>query len=238
MYISFNNLHMRVSSLFFLFLIFMLPACNDNDNIRQLDTPEQPLYLEFKIWGEEEKETVTCLLQIRSEGPNGTALLLEPPAMVELNGEVMEADSAGLSGIFYEMSLPLREFSGKHTIRFTSMNGKVYEEEFEFSAFRLAHALRGEIPSQPFSIKIEGLPARETHLTLALTDTAYSTNDVHERVMVKDGELNITSEMLQKLRKGPVMMEILLDEERPLRLGNHRGKLATSYSLDREFVLE
>jgi hypothetical protein len=219
-------------------LIIMLTGCSEDDRINQVEAADPPLYLEFKIWGEEDKETVTCLLQVRKEGPNGTAILLEPPAMVELNGTVMEADSAGLSGIFYEMTLPLREFSGKHSIRFTSVSGKTYEEEFEFSPFRLAHALRGEIPSQPFTIKLEGLPKAESGVTLAITDTSYATNDVHERVVVKDGDLNITAGMLERLRKGPVMMELLMEEERPLLFGNHRGKLATSFALDREFVLK
>src|SRR5690606_2353425 len=108
--------------------------------------------IEAKIWGDEEKEALTCLLQVRKIGPNGKAILLPAPASVALDGEVLEADSAGLSGVFYEKALRAEGFSGEHTLRFTSPEGTVYEQEFEFSRFRLADELMGEIPGTPFSI--------------------------------------------------------------------------------------
>jgi hypothetical protein len=164
-------------------------------------------------------------------------MLLEPPAMLELDGELLQPDSAGFSGIFYEISFPLEGFGGKHRLRFTSPEGKAYEQEFEYYAFSLSHNLMEEISSGAFELRLEDMPEDEVRVNLSLVDTSFTTNDVNEPVMVRDGSLKVTERMLSKLSKGPVMMEIFREDEQVLQFGPHRGVLTTTYGLNREFLL-
>ncbi len=218
-------------------LFLTLLSCNEGEEVVVQKDDAVRLYIEAKIWGDEEKETLTCLLQVRKIGPNGKAILLPAPASVALDGEVLEADSAGLSGVFYEKNLGAEGFSGIHSLRFTSPEGTIYEQEFEFNRFRLADEVMGEMPGSPFTIKLVNLPDGNIRANLSLVDTSFATNDVNEKVMVRSGNLEITPQMLSRLNPGPVMMEILLEDEVPLRMGIHHGRITTSYSLNREFIL-
>src|SRR5690606_19565742 len=106
------------------------------------------------------------------------------------------------------------------------------------SRFRLADELMGEIPGTPFSIKLINLPEGNIRANLSMVDTSFATNDVNEKVMVRSGNLEITPHMLSRLNPGPVMMEILLEDEQLFNLGIHHGRITTSYSLNREFILK
>ena len=81
------------------------------------------------------QEDVTVNLQYRMGGRNGTTLVLNEPSKVFFDGEQLKADSAKVTGAFYEVQKPLSSFSGKHVISFTSLDNREYKEEFEFIPF-------------------------------------------------------------------------------------------------------
>jgi hypothetical protein len=228
---------------FFVKLILLVTAVNvaactnaEKDETKSL-APDA-VFFDYRIWAEEGKEGVTCLFQFRRGGPNGHAVLLQDPARIELDGNGLTVDSAGLSGVFYEMVEPVNEFEGRHTIAFTNAEGKQYKEEIEFIPFNLSADLPGEVPRKPLTIVLEDFPKKETAVRLTLTDTAFATNDVNEIVMVEDGKLKITQSMLNKLKSGPVSLEIFKEEERSVRYTiKESGKVWVSYGLRREFEL-
>jgi hypothetical protein len=63
-------------------------------------------------------------------------LVLNEPASVSLDGKEIPADSSKLTGAFYEVMDPVNNFSGNHSIVFTDVNKKKYEEEFSFQHLR------------------------------------------------------------------------------------------------------
>ena len=120
-------------------------SCTSNEIGNSKDVNPDAVYFDYKIWGEEGKEDITVLLQYRFGGKNGTTLVLNDPASVNLDGKEIPADSSKLTGAFYELMKPINNFSGKHSIVFTDLNKKKYEEEFSFQPFTLKAAIPAQI---------------------------------------------------------------------------------------------
>ena len=163
---------------------------------------------------------------------------LKKPGKIELDGEEIKADSAKFAGVYYEKVSPVRDFIGKHTIKFTAANKKEYIEEFEFKPFSLSEELPQTISRIAFAIQLKDFPARETGLHIVMIDTAYATNDVNERVVIENGRLLISPFMLSQLKNGPISIELTSEEQKPLQSRTKQGgKLLVRYGLKREFVL-
>lgn len=232
------NEMMKLFKNFFLFYAAVIvTACNNDDSKPETSLPGS-VYCDYKILGNEDSQEVNCLLQFKQGGPSGSSLALQEPANVKLDGEALQADSAGFSGVFYEAVKPLQDFSGKHTIIFTDAVQRIHKTEFEFTLFSLAEEIVETVKSKPFTIKLKNFPPGKTPLRVMLTDTAFATNDVNEIVPVAVGKLTIDPSMLNKLKAGPIALELIQEEERPIGKGKRdRGKILISYGLRRVFQL-
>jgi hypothetical protein len=212
-------------------------ACTNAEREQKEVTPGA-VFFDYRIWGEEDKGDVTCLLQFRMGGPNGATLLLEDPAKVELDGEIVKADSARLAGAFYETIKPVNEFKGKHSIVFTDVDKKQHKEEFEFTPFQLSAELPQKLQRKPFTIRLVDFPADAATIHISLTDTSFTTNDVNEIAEVVNGGVEVTETMLNKLRAGPIVLELSTENERVVNKGaNDKGRIWMRYGLRREFEL-
>ncbi len=113
-------------------------ACNSNEIGESRDVNQDKIYLDYDIAYVEGDENVTLTFQYRFAGSAGTTLVLNDPSQVTLDGEKLKADSSDGSGAFYEINKNFTRFSGKHNISFTDMNGKRFENNFEFFPVSLA----------------------------------------------------------------------------------------------------
>src|SRR4026208_282257 len=87
--------------------ILILTACNSNEIGSSKDVNPETIYFDYKLWGEEGNDDITLMLQYRYGGKNGTTLVLGEPSKVELDGELIPADSSNMTGAFYEMIKPI-----------------------------------------------------------------------------------------------------------------------------------
>lgn len=215
---------------------FNVTACTNAEREQKERTPGA-IFFDYRISGEE-KGDVTCVLQFRMGGPNGATLLLEDPAKVELDGEIIKADSARLTGAFYETIKPVREFKGKHSIVFTDLEKQPHTEEFEFTPFRLSAELPQKLKRKPFTIRLVDFPADAANIHITLIDTSFATNDVNEIAEVVNGEVKVTELMVNKLKAGPIVLELSTENERTVNKGaNDKGRIWMRYGLRREFEL-
>jgi hypothetical protein len=153
-----------------------------------------------------------------------------------LDGTDLNVDSARLTGTFYEAQKPVAAFTGKHTITIIDMTGKEHKQEFEFVPFALADELPEQIKMERFIIRLTGFTKTPARMRLVLTDTAFTTKDVNEELLVKSGEITITPRMWEALKAGPVTMEIYREEEQSLKKNSKQdGRLLITYALKREF---
>ena len=222
-----------ILSLLFLFFI----SCK-NDIGGSKDVNPQNIYFDYKIWGEEGKDNITCLFRYHFSGQNGISLLLSEPSRVELDGEKIPPDSAKRSGVFYEIQKPLVDFTGKHTIIFTGIDNKQYQEDFHFQPFALKTGPPSISARQDWVFQLEGLQPLD-YIRVIVIDTFFASNGINEIDTVKNGTLVIQKEKLNNLVNGPVTMVLFKEEEYPIKNGTKRGgKLFITYGLKRQFELK
>ncbi|RYZ28251.1 MAG: hypothetical protein EOO10_10175 [Chitinophagaceae bacterium] len=229
---------MRVIFLFLSLLIF-LASCLNNEKEKIANSPDPDfIYYDYRVQADEEKQAVTVMLQYRFGGEDGENLLLEKPSKASLDGIELTPDSAKQTGVFYELMKPLQSFSGKHSIVFTDSRRKEHRVDFSFEAFSLANELPEQIAKKPFIIQLANFPNRQSRVHLVMIDTSYTTMDVNEEVLVEDGKIPINAEMLANLSSGPITLEILKEEDKPLKNASREGgRLLISYGIRREFEL-
>lgn len=219
-------------------LVFVSVVSCKNEIGGSKDVNPENIYFDYKIWGDEGKDNITCMLRFHFSGQNGIALLLDEPSRVELDGEEIPADSARLSGVFYEIQKPLNDFMGKHIITFTGIDNKQYKEEFLFQPFVLKIGPPSIITRHDWVFQLEGLKPIDYIRVIAI-DTSFASNGINEIDTVKKGTLVIQKEKLNNLVNGPVTMQLFKEEEQPIKNGTKRGgKLSITYGLKRHFELK
>lgn len=219
-----------------LLLLAGTAACNNADVGSVAETNSGNMYYDYQIWADEGSDEATVRLQYKLDGEEGRAVALREPGRVLLDSTPFRLDSTKFNGAYYELTKPLAELQGKHTILFTDKDGKTHREMFSFTPFALLEELPEEIPQKPFTVVLKNFPAAPTRVRLVLIDTSLTSAGVNEELFVENGKLNISQAMLLNLTKGPVTMEINREEERPIQTGSG-GKFLLNYGLRRQFVL-
>src|SRR6266508_529111 len=96
----------RLIILISLLTISSLIACTSNEIGNSKDVNPDAVFFDYKIRGEEKDSNITVYIQYRMGGSNGTTLVLNEPAKVQLDGEIIPVDSAKLAGAFYDIQIP------------------------------------------------------------------------------------------------------------------------------------
>lgn len=230
-----------MNRLLFLLLIFsflIFNSCSSNEIGSSKDVNPETIYFDYKIWGEEAGDNLTVKLQYRFGGENGTTLTIEEPAKVELDDELIPGDSSKMTGAFYEIQKPIKEFAGEHTITFTYNNEKQYREKFRFQPLQLKTSVPGVVKRGPMLLEVDGLEG-EGLVRVILTDTLFTSEGINRMDTIKNRQIIITAEDLESLVNGPIQLELIKEEERPVKNGTREGgRISISYGLKREFILE
>ena len=217
--------------LFFLSIIpVILASCLNKDK----EPDKKDIYANYFISGEEGKEFVTVFFQF-SNGPEALASVLPQPAKVFLDDKLLTPDSTKRSGVFYEMQIPVDEFTGAHTIRFINEDKKEYREEFSFTPFRVLKPFDGIVNRNEMVVNVEGLRNQDL-VRVVMTDTSFKGEGVNEMDTVKNNQLDLRK-FLPAITNGPVILHLFKEEERNLHNGQ-RGKISITYGLKREFELK
>jgi len=217
------------------FFLSFVSACTDNRVGKRKDVDPDAIFFDYIIRGDEDDSDVTLYLQFRTGGPNGYTLTLKDPAKVELDGELIMADSAKLTGAYYEIQKPADYFTGKHTITFTDFNKKVHRHEFEYKPFSMETQL-DEVERGDIIFDLEGLE-KEDYLHVSATDTSFTSRDIVEIDTVTNGKLIIPAHKLRYLVDGPITLLLSKETEQIIK-NDIRGRITVSYGLKRDFTLE
>lgn len=220
-------------------LIVLILSCTDQAEPVAKEKERLPkTFANYQVWAEEGRDEVIIRLQYRRGGEEGEPVALQQPVSIQLDGEKLTADSTQFMGPFYEVSKPLEEFRGTHTLLFTDEAKNEHRQEFVFQPFSLANELPQSIKKKPFRIPLHNFPEVATTIRLVMTDTSHQSEDVNEEILVEKGVVEVTESHLANLTKGPVILEIYREEERPLtgKAGNW-GKFMMTYGLRRHFNL-
>lgn len=206
-------------------------SCNGEDKKAAAKQPATDFYLDFKVSAEEAAEYAVALLYFRKGGPNAKAIALEEGKQVSFDGEPLVADSARLTGVYYEAQRPLAGFAGTHTIVYRDKEGQVYEQSFQFTPLTLEN-LPPVLPRQDLALRV-GESAGNGKIQVLVTDTSFKTADINEEYTPNKGQILITKEALRKVANGPITLELVKEEVQPLP----NGRLVINYTLRRELEL-
>lgn len=218
------------------FMALFVIGCTDADRDGTEADPDK-IYLDYRITGDEERDFVTVTLQFRDQGPVGDAVRLPAGGTVSLDDAPLSADSSKMNGVFYETSVPVGEFEGRHTILYRRPDGKKFSEEFDFRVMKLKTDIPAEIPRQDLQLQFSGMDSSD-FIHLIMTDTSFYGNGIDRIDTVRDGTLTITARDLGSLHDGPVFFEVYREESWPLKeTPSGLGRLAITYGLKRAFVL-
>jgi hypothetical protein len=218
-------------------LLITAISCKEADDNNAKDGVSN-LYFDCVITADESDPEVTCKIQYKTGGYGGTAVSIQKPGRVELDGEELAPDSSRFSGVYYESRKALAGFSGRHVIQLVTGDNKPYREEFEFRPFKLEEDLPTVINREGLNLKLVDLPAGTRSLRVVMTDTSFGTSWINKKVKLVDGSLPITSAMLARLKNGPVGLEIYYEEEiKAKQAAPKGGRIAITYSLKRELEL-
>ena len=219
-------------------LVLLISSCTSNEIGNSKDVNPDVIYFDYKVWGEEGKEDVSIMLQYRFAGPNGTTLVLNEPAKVELDGQMVPTDSSKMTGAFYEVTKPLNGFAGKHMILFTDVNKKQYEEEFSFQPFKLKTEMPASFSRGDLVFDLDGLDPID-FVRIFARDTSFESNDINRVDTVRNGRITLTLADLDNLVNGPINIEFYKEDERPVKNGTKEGgRIAITYGLKRGFELK
>jgi len=226
--------------LFFVLVVSFLGAgCNTNKD-KSFEGDPASLYPDYQVTGKEGDDNVTILLQYRLGNKNGNGVNLGPGAKVSLDGELIEVDSTKKNGYFYELNKSADAFVGHHVISFSIGDKEAYKEEFDFKPLTLLHEFPAEIyrlndTSKSLTLEIADYKPQYP-VTLLLTDTSVN-NGFNRLDTVHNGILLLRYADLKQLTTGPVLMELVREEERILKSSPRSGRLLITFSLKREFIL-
>ena len=217
---------------FFLILLAIAGSCKNSDR-RDGATG---LYANYSIRGEEEEEFVTAFFQFFDD-PVERALVLREPAKVFLDDNLLSPDSAKETGGFYEIQLPMQDFTGTHSIRFIDAENREHREEFSFTPFRLIKEVNDSLNRKDMVFGVEGLQDQDI-VRVVITDTSFESEGVNEMDTVISQRLDLRK-YLPAISNGPVTLYLFKEEERSLKnKPSKRGTISITYSLKREFELK
>jgi hypothetical protein len=218
-------------------LVFLF-SCTSNEIGNSKDVNPDAIFFDYEVWAEEGKEDVTVNLQYRMGGKNGTTLVLDEPSKVMLDGEQLKVDSAKVTGGYYEVQRPLTSFAGKHSINFTDLNKREYNEEFEFRPFSLEPDVPSTLNRSDLVFNFKGLDPVD-YLSVILTDTSFTSADINDVDTVRNGRLVIRSERLSALINGPIHLQFYREQTLSLKKSTKEGgKFMITYGLKRDFELK
>jgi hypothetical protein len=228
---------MNPAAIFAFFTVIIIAGCNNREDVTIKYVDNDPLYFDYKIWGEEGRDEVTVLLQYRGEDQDGLTRLLKNPSKVEFDGVLLKADSSKMSGYFYELEKKLDSFAGSHLITFTDSSGKQFKEPFEFSLFTLKTELPAVVHRDSLTFQLDGLKAVDYIRIIAL-DTAFKSTGINEVDTIKNGHVIISRNKLKNLVNGRIHLELYKEQEWPVKNATTAGGfLSVTYGLKGDFEL-
>jgi hypothetical protein len=212
------------------FLITSLFACTSNEIGESKDVNQDKIYMDYDISYAEGDDQVTINLQYRFAGSAGTTLVLNNPSQVKLDGEIIKVDSSDGGGAYYEVSKNYSSFLGKHVIQFTDINGKQFENSFEFTAFAPATLPASASRANDLVIAFNTAPlGKNDYLALTSVDTDSS---FHYQQDGPASSITIPANELKRQKDKQVSVESMLYREIPLsQTTSEGGKLQLNYRL-------
>ena len=205
-------------------------ACNSNEIGESKDVNQDKIYMDYNISYTEGDDQVALNFQYRFAGPAGTTLVLNSPSQVKLDGELLKVDSSKYGGAYYVADKNYKAFLGKHSIQFTDISRKQFENSFEFAPFTLVNLPQTADRNRDLVIyyNINGLNANDDiEINSIDTDSSF-----HYHQPGSSTSVAIPAADLKRQQKNELSFEAVIYRQLPLEhTTGEGGKLMLTYRL-------
>jgi hypothetical protein len=197
-------------------IILALTACSSNEIGNSQDVAPETVYQQYRIRYHESDAKVELHAQFRFGGRNGTTLVLNSPSGISLDGQPIQVDSSDFGGAFYEVARPASQFGGAHQFVFTDINGKKYENGFNFLPARLASVPTTASRQQPLALVFDGSslqPGDRIEVSSSATDSSFS---ISHEVAANQYQVVIPAAQLARQKGEKLILDIHMERNIPL----------------------
>lgn len=212
-------------------LIFV--SCTSNEIGYSHDVNPETIYMDYNIYYDEDEDSISCFLQYRFAGENGTTLVLSQPSFVSIDNDVLGVDSSDFSGAYYQKNYFAKTFKGTHVIAFTDVNGKTKNESFYFNPIKLSNKNLTPCKQNDLVFNFTGIEESNV-VEINISDTSSQTEDLVVKAKPVNGKLIIKSNELEKLAIGPCTIEVYENSTKPLQQSTAEGGKITIVHLIKE----
>lgn len=207
---------MRIAFFSILFSTSILYSCTSNEIGNSMDVNPETIYMDYRIVSDESFDSISCMMQYRFGGANGTTLVLSPPSHVNFNGENVSVDSSDFQGAYYMKQFLRVGFRGKNTIQFTDMNNLMHEETFNFQPFEFASLPSSFSKNDSLVFSFNDAKGNE-NVIIEISDTSSASPDIDTTFYLRGDKLIIPASVFQNLSPGMVNFKIQKREQLPLK---------------------
>lgn len=200
--------------------IFFLASCASNEIGNSRDVAQNKIYQDYMIsYNEGDKEcSLDC--QYRFSGSRGTTLVLSAPSKIEVDGDVLKADSSSI-GAFYSFKRPVEYMYGDHKAVFTDINGRQYKNTISFPKFSFSNVPQAASRNQALQLSYDCPalgPDDFVRIESVDADTSFSFD--------KEGSehfVTVPAAYLNKIKAGTISFQAKLRQQKPLQQGTEEG---------------
>jgi hypothetical protein len=213
-------------------VLLFVAACTSNEIGNSKDVAQDKIYQEYTLLYNEGDETVIASAVFRFAGVNGTTLVLNKPAKIELDNEELKVDSNHFRGAYYEVSKVSSQWMRKHEWKFTDINGKVFSNEFSFDEFGWDNIPASVSKKQDLQLnfKTTELGAGD-YIEISTVDND-SSFTITQQEFVKPFTVIIPAAQLQQQKTSSIKIEATRVQKVKLQqLTYEGGEFTTRYSL-------
>ncbi len=213
-------------------------ACSNAEIGNIKDVNPETVYTNYHVTYVESDSVVLIRAQFTFAGPNGTTLVLNSPAKIELDGDSIQVDSTTEDGAFYEVKKPVTAFNGSHTLIFTGTNGTKYSQPFTFKAVTLANPIPSQVPKEGMALNFTGLQDNDS-IHLRVIDTSGASNSIDTMLLVTRNKALVGNAILQRLHPGRLIFQLGREENLPMANTTKEGGVITILQIlgDRQTTL-
>lgn len=190
----------------------------------------------LEVRGEEEQAEVTARLQFFGAASRGRSLALPQGGTVRVDEVPLQADSASLSGAYYEAGFSKEQFAGSHRLQ-VLRDGAPVVLPFRFRVLGLKEEPPAELDRARLVLRLSGVGPEPVPVRVVLVDTAFRTDDFHQIRTAANGELVLDRGVFAGLAPGPLYLELQLEEEEKVQDKGLQGTIRSQFVLRRQLQL-
>ena len=218
--------------LFASFVATMLISCTSEEIGNSKDVAQESIYQEYSVTYHEGDIYAKIEAQFRFGGFRGTTLVLNPPSSFKFDGKELHVDSADYKGAYYSLDEVGHNAYGAHSLLFTDINGKKYENLYTLDHFRIVAMPAGYDASKDILISFDSsVMKRGDEINIGTKDTD-SSFTVRHSVDDRGYTVAIPAEELKKQKGQEFTLEIFISRKVPLQHETKEGgELKITYKL-------